>query len=350
MTVGNRSTYSAATHLPQGLIYPELVHGGMVETLVQNTQAFNGASRNAIRLVSNRTRGDYAQESFWGLISSLVSRRDPNSTSAATALAVPKAEMISIKINRKVGPVDQTLDSFRKLGQGGTQADPEALSFLLGTQIAKAMQVDQLDAALRSTTAALANQSAVLRDISAGGSPAAGRTITTNDLVDALAKKGDAASRVVCWVMHSKPFFDLVKNQITANIDGVSNFVVANASPITLNRPVIVTDSAGLTYTETGTSPNRTGYYTLGLDENGVVVEDTEEDLFHSEIISGLENLVVRLQGEYAYNMTVKGFKYNLTTSPMSINPTDAQLSTGSNWTKVVTSNKDLAGVILQSH
>lgn len=349
MAVGTRSTYAGATHLPQGLIYPELVHGGMVETLVQNTQAFNGASRGALRLVSNRKRGDYSQESFWGLIANLVSRRDPNSSAAATSLVVPKAEQISIKVNRKVGPVDQTLDSFRKLGQGGQSVDFEALSFLLGTQIAKAMQVDQLDAALRATAAALSAQAAVTRDISAGGSPSAGRTVTTLDLVDALAKKGDAANRIVCWVMHSKPFYDLVKNQITANIDGISNFAIAQASPVTLNRPVLVTDSAGLTFTEGSTSPNSTGYYTLGLDENGVVVEDTEEELFHSEIITGLENLVVRLQGEYAYNLTVRGFKFNLTTSPMAINPTDAQVGTGSNWTKVMTSNKDLAGVVLMS-
>jgi len=346
MAQGKRSDWASATHLPQGLIYPELVHGGLVETLVQNTAAFNAASRNAIRLVSSRKRGDYAQESFWGLISSLVSRRDPNSVSAATGLVVPKAEQISIKVNRKVGPVDQTLDSFRKLGQSG---DTQVLSFLLGTQIAKAIQVDQLDAALRATAAALAAQSAVTVDRSAGASPTAGSTITTDALVQALAKKGDAASRVVTWVMHSKPYFDLVRSQITANIDGVSNFVVASASPVTLNRPVLITDSAGLTFVEGSTSPNSTGYYTLGLDENGVVVEDTEEELFQTDIITGLENIIVRLQGEYAYNLTVKGFKYNLQTSPMSINPTDAQIGTGSNWTKVMTSNKDLAGVVLMT-
>ena len=33
---------------------------------------------------------------------------------------------------------------------------------------------------------------------------------------------------------------------ISANIDGISNFNVANAAPVTLNRPVLVTDSASL--------------------------------------------------------------------------------------------------------
>jgi hypothetical protein len=348
MAIGTRSNWAAGSHLPQGLIYPELVHGGIVETLVQETGLFNAGSRNAIRLVTNRQRGDYSQESFWGLISNLVSRRDPNSSSGATSLVVPKAELISIKVNRKVGPIDQTLDSFRKLGQGDQL---EALSFLLGTQIAKAMLVDQLDSALRAVTAAISGQSGLVRDISIGGSPAAGRTLTTTDLVDALAKMGDAANRITCWVMHSKQYFDLVKYQINPanNGDPVANTVVMAASPLTLNRPVLVTDSAALQYADTDASPiTTTNYFVAGLVQDSVVVEDSEDELMYSDVITGLENIVVRLQGEFAYNLGVKGFKFNLGSSPMAINPTNAQLASSSNWTKAMTSNKDLAGVLLR--
>lgn len=348
MTTGTRATWASASHLPQGLIYPDLVHGGMVETLVQETGVFNTGSRNTIRLVTNRTRGDYSQESFWGLIANLVSRRDPNSTSAATALAVPKAELIKIKVNRKVGPIDQTLDSFRKVGD---PANLQALSFLLGTQIAKAMLVDQVDCALRAVTAALAGQSANTLDKSIGGSPTAGKTLTTAILVEALAKMGDAANRVVCWVMHSKQYFDLVQYQTNPsnNGDPVANAVVMGGTPATLGRPVIITDSAGLQYADTDASPQTTvNYFVLGLVADAVTVEDSEEELFHTEIVSGLENLVLRMQGEFAYNLGCKGFKFNLGTSPMAINPTNAQLATSSNWTKAVTSGKDLSGVVIR--
>lgn len=54
MAEGTRQLWAASGRLPEGLIYPELVHGGMVETLVQNTDAFNAASRNTIRLVTDR--------------------------------------------------------------------------------------------------------------------------------------------------------------------------------------------------------------------------------------------------------------------------------------------------------
>jgi hypothetical protein len=343
MATGTRATWASATHLPQGLIYPELVHGGMVETLVQNTAAFNGQSRNTIRLVTQRRLGDYAQESFWGLIDSLVSRRDPDSTSGATGLVVPKDEHISVKVNRKIGPIDQTFDSFRKVQQQGA-GNLQVLSFLLGEQIAKAVQVDQLEAGLRSLVAALSGQTAVYEQTN-GTSP--GGIITTNKLVDTLARFGDAADRIDLWVMHSKVYYDLVKNQISANIDGVSNFNVAQATPVTLNRPVLITDSESLKIFGGSPVTAVTGYHTLGLSMNACVLEDSEEEMMYSDVITGNENIIARLQGEFAYNIGLKGFKWDVTNG--GVNPANAALATSTNWDPVMNSSKDFAGVILST-
>lgn len=342
MATGTRASWAGATHLPQGLIYPELVHSGMVETLVQNTDAFNTASLNAIRLLTARRSGDYAQESFFKNISSLISRRlvaNSPDNPAVTASQLPLDEHISIKLNRRIGPVDQTLDSFRKLGNN---ADLEVLSMTLGQQVAKAIQVDQLDAALRSVSAALLGQAALKVDADAV-SPS---LVTTDDMVDALAKFGDAANRIVVWVMHSKTFFDLVKHQIGQKIDGVSNFNIFNAMPVTLNRPVLVTDSAALTGVD-ASSPQNTTYLTLGLTADAVVVEDSEEELLYTDIITGSENIVARMQGEFAYNVKCKGFKWDVSNG--GVNPSNTALATTTNWDKAMTSHKDLAGVVIES-
>ena len=138
----------------------------MVETLVQNTDAFNAASRNAIRLVTARRMGDFAQESFFKNVNNLVRRRTTNASPDNPAVAsnpVPVDENITVKLNRGIGPVDQTFDSFRKLGQN---PDLEVLSLLLGEQVAKALQVDQLGAALTSLQAALVNQATAFLDSS----------------------------------------------------------------------------------------------------------------------------------------------------------------------------------------
>ncbi len=333
MAEGTRQLFAASGRLPEGLIYPELVHGGMVETLVQNTDAFNAASRNAIRLVNARRRGDFAQESFIKNVSGLVNRRGvAGSPENATVSSnpVPMDEFVSVKVNRRVGPIDQTLDSFRKLGEN---ADLEVLSRKIGVQIAKAIQVNQLEAGLTSLTAAITNVAALTNTTS----PEA--LISTSRLVDGLANFGDAGSRIAIWVMHSKVYYDLVKDQIGANIDGISNFNVANAAPVTLNRPVLVTDSASLV--------NGSIYTTLGLTEDAVVLEDSEEESMMGDLITGKDNLVVRLQGEFAYNIGIRGCAWDVANG--GVNPDDTALGTGTNWDSVMDDDKDLPGVAIQS-
>ena len=63
--------------------------------------------------------------------------------------------------------------------------------------------------------------------------------------------------------------------------------------------------------------------------------------------VTGLENLVVRLQGEFAYNLGVKGFKWD--TANGGANPSDAAVGTGTNWDAAVSSYKDYAGIVIQS-
>lgn len=343
MPEGTRESFAGSGRLPEGIIYPELVHSGMSETLVQNTDAFNAASLNALRIVTNRQKGDFAQESFFKNVSNIVQRREVDVSPANPAVnstGVPIDEFVSVKLNRRIGPIDQTLDSFRKLGDN---PDMEVLSFLLGGQIAKAMQIEMLDTLIRSVTATILAQATLTNGIGGAPSPEAG-TLNTDHLVDGLALFGDAASRVKIWVMHSKPYYDLVKNQIAANIDGLSNFNVASATPVTLNRPVLVTDSPALI--DSSVSPEAQ-YITLGLTDNAAIAEDSEADMMHSEIITGNENLVARLQGEYAYNVGCKGAKWDVTNG--GVNPNDAALGTSTNWDSVMDNVKDLPGVAIYS-
>lgn len=342
MAEGTRESFAGVGRLAEGLIYPDLVHTGMVETLTQNTDAFNAESRGAIRLVTQMRQGDFHQESFFKNVSNLVNRREVNTSpanAAVTPSAVPGEELISVKLNRRIGPVDQTLDSFKKLGMN---ADYEVLSMLLGEQIAKAYQVEQLDAGLRSVAAAILGQASLVTD--GEGSPP--NTLDTIDLINGLANFGDAANRVVLWVMHSKAYYDLVKDQVTRNIDGVSNFNIASATPVTLNRPVLVTDSAALI--NTAVSPTRNQYYTLGLTADAVVMEDSEDPTLYTDVITGKQNLSVRLQGETAFNVSCKGFKWDVANG--GVNPNDTALATSTNWDSVMDSVKDLSGVLIKSY
>ena len=319
-------------------IYQEYLKSRAVETLQQQSNVFNAAVNNAIVMRTVEKPGDYEYESFFKDIANLISRRDNTSTSAATKLSMAQDEFIRVKLNRKIGPVDMARDAFRKWM--GKYSETE-FSGLLGTQIAVGQQLDMVNTALVAARAALVNVSsgALMYTVPSSG------TATTLSLVDTLSKFGDRADRIVAWVMHSKPYFDLTKQQITANITGVSNFNVQTGTPVTLNRPVLVTDSASLKVTSG--SPAVTDYYTLGLTANGALVEVTETNDVVVQDVTGLEVLMTRLQGEFAYNLGVKGFKYD--TSNGGINPSSAAVGTGSNWDKASTDDKSLAGVVLKS-
>lgn len=319
-------------------IYQEYLKTRAAETLQQQAEVFNAAVNGAIVLRTVEKPGDYEYESFFKDIANLITRRDNTSTGSATKLSMSQDEFIRVKLSRKIGPVDMARDAFRKWM--GRYSETE-FSGILGEQIAVAQQLDMANSALLAARASLVNVSsgALLNTVPSNGS------LNTTALIDTLAKFGDRADRIVAWVMHSKPYYDLTKNQVTSNITGVSNFNVQTGTPITLNRPVLVTDSDSLKITSG--SPAVTDYYTLGLTANGVLCEVTETNDVVVDDVTGLEVLMTRLQGEFAYNLGVKGFKYD--TANGGINPNATAVGTGSNWDKASTDDKSLAGVVCKS-
>lgn len=327
MTIGKASNFK---------IYHDEMRGGIVETLTQASNYFNSVG-GAITLSTVSRRGEYAKDSFFKNLSTIVSRRDTTSVSSAADLPMTMDEIISVKLNRKIGPVAQTYDAFAKMAMDMT---PQAFSVLLGGMIGKAMQVEMLNSGLRAARAALVQNSNVLHDMATG-------TLTTAGLVTGMSKFGDRAQDIVAWVMHSKNYFDLMAHQIgtSANGDIVSGVVVQSATPATLNRPVIVTDSDALLVAGGSGSGAYTDYHVLGLTANGIVLENTETERVVLDEVTGLENLVIRMQGEYAYNLGIKGYKYDVN---VGANPSDANVGTSTTWDKAVTSDKDVAGIIIQ--
>lgn len=319
MAIGKASDFS---------IYHDEFFAGMYESVVTNTRVFNEASNNALRLVPGTHEGHYQKESFLKRISSFVTRRDITSVSAATDLAMTMGENVRVKINRKIGPIAQTLDAWRKVGR-----DPSTMSLILGQMVGQEVLEDYVRTAIKAAAAAIrANTAMVVADT--------GAVITQANLAAGLAKFGDQASKILCWVMHSKPYFDLVSAQVTpaTTIAQIGALAVIEGSVPTLGRPVVVVDAPDLTFVDTTQD-----YVTLGLVEDGVLVIESEQREIVSDTVTGLENLVGRVQGEYAFSLGVKGFTWDVTNG--GANPADAAIATGTNWDQVATDDKQTAGV-----
>lgn len=320
MSIGTQSDF---------VIYNAQFWGGVVETLQQNTEAFNAASQNAVRLVTRSILGEYERESFLKSTASLISRRDITATTPVGDNKLTAGELIGVKVNRRLGPVTQSRDAFRKIG-----VSPEEFSFMLGQQSGPAIAIDYINLAVGSVRAAIQNQAALQYNATADTL----KTLNHTAMVGGMAKFGDRAARIVCWVMHSKNYFDLMAQQIADKLYEVAGATVYAGTIATFGKPVVVLDSPNL-FT---TGSTATTYDVLGLVENAVEVAESEERDIISQPVTGLENLVDRIQGEYAFNLRVKGCAYDTT---QGVNPLDATLLTAATWVKSVADNKEMPGI-----
>jgi hypothetical protein len=312
-------------------IYNDEYFAGLYETSPQSAEVFNEKSGGAFQIIpSSAEPGDYEKASFFKDIAGLIARRDDTSIAAATAVKPTMDEAIAVKVKRRVGPIEYSLDALSNAG-----VTPESYSFFLGQQVAKQRQLEMLSLGIRACVAALVNVGAtVLSDVSATD------RLTTVGLIDGRGLFGDAWSRFVAWVIHSKPSFDLVKDQIAASLDTFSGMILGKGTPSTLGLPYVMTDEAQLKASSL--------YYTLGLVPGAIMVKEGQNEVApFGTIITGLDSLVLRVQGEYEYSMAIKGFKYDITNGGR--NPADATVGTGTNWDQVATSIKDLAGIAIKT-
>jgi hypothetical protein len=312
------------------VIYQEQFYAGMTEVLAQNSNAFNGASNGTMIMDARQLKGDYEQESFFQAISALATRRDTTSTALAADTPMTQAELVAVKLNRKIGPIANTLDSIRKIA-----SDAAEFSFLLGQQIGKAISVDWANTSILAGYTALSGQASVINDQSATGTPTHGM------LVNTIAKLGDRGQDIGMWVMHSKSYYDLVGSAITTNIYDVGSIAIKEGNTPTLGRPTLVIDAPALL----NAVPAPDQYHIMGLTPGAIKATESEEREIVSETVTGLENLVLRIQGEYAFNVGVKGYAWDIAAG--GANPTDAALGTNTNWDLVASDIKDQAGVLL---
>ena len=309
-------------------VFSDTVDTVASELVAQQVDKFNAASRGGIVLRTASNRGDYASTLKYQKISGLIAERDVTSTAAVSALDLVRILEGSVKLARRIGPVNLMPSDYDWIMRA-----PEEAGATIAVQAAQDRMADMLNTAISGFVAATLNVGATLvNDMSTA-------TLTITGLADGAQKLGDASNKVVCWVMHSKSFNDLYKTAITgANV--LFTYGTVNIVGDPLGRPYIVTDSTSLI--------NSSDYYSLGLVSGGVVLEDNG-DMRSNTVVSNLtQNIAATYQGQYSYNLGLLGYKWD--ESNGGRNPVIASVATGSNWDKTATSVKDCAGVIVTAH
>lgn len=305
MPIGDKSDF---------VIYQEEFFSGAVETLEQNAAEVETGANGTIRMISINQKGEFEKSSFFKNVTNLTSRRDPTDTTAATSTLLEQGEQAAVKVNGKIGPVENTIDSFKKIGE-----DPSIMSFVLGQQFGVDIALDYINTGILAAATAMQTTPAMVHsDLTT--------TLNAEVLNDGLRKMGDRASRIRALVMHSTGFRNLIGNQILEKVTGISDVVIYGGSPGSLGRPIYVTDSEALIIDD-GVSAGVPSYITLALTEDAIVINQSEEQTVVTQLVTGLNNLVLRLQGEYAMSVRVKGHSYTGAAAP-----DDSVLGNGANW------------------
>ena len=316
-------------------VFSDFVYTVYTETLQQQVYLFNQASDNAIRLVAGDNVGDFNNEVMFAEIENLVKRRNAYGTADATTLNLGQKDIVSVKVGGYAGPVDMSAGQWDWI-----QMDPEAAALALAEQLAKASLRDKLNTGLGAAYAALVQNSAVTYDATGTSDSKA----SLRNLARASAKFGDSSDRIRAWVMHSVPAFDLLDKAIE-NSNSLFTFDSIRIYRDAVGRPIVVTDAPQLV-TSVSTPAPKTTYHVLGLQGDGLRIEDNGDFRFNTDARNGKENIQETYQAQWSYNVRVRGYAWDTANGGKS--PAAAALTTSTNWDKVATSDKEVAGVVLE--
>lgn len=309
----NRQTWTAAT-----------------EKATQEINKFNSQSGGIISLSAKPFEGDFDIETSFKIISGLVRHRDvDNGTNTIRSARLSQLKNVAVKI--AAGTPEMLWEPAH---YAWVQKDPGIAAVVLGEQLAQGMLADMLNTAIKAGVSAIKGNTALVEK--ADTAPLNFKVMTKG-----AARFGDRASSIAGWVMHSGALSQLHQNAL-ANSERLFSYDSVNVFRDPFGRILVVTDSPDLMYDDSGVK-----YNTLGLTEGGITVA-TQND-FNSVIVpkTGLENIASAYQAEWSYGLSVKGYSWD--TASGGKNPNAGTLATPTNWDKVVTSDKDTAGVLLQT-
>lgn len=315
-------------------VFSETAYKAMTEIVAQQVDLFNAASRGTIVLSPAANQGDYSDKAFFGKISGLVRRRDAYGSGAVAAKNLAHLVDTMVKIAAGTPPVALDPGQFKWI-----QLNPQVAGAALGQQLAKDMLADMLNIGGAAAYAALSGQAADIQYDGTGDTP---DTLSPAILNLAASKFGDRSSEIVAWLVHSYNLHNFYANAI-ANTAQLFTYGTVNVMGDPFGRVFVVSDIPALF---TAGSPNIG--YTLGLTAGAINIEQNSDYTENITTTNGDENIGRSFQAEWSYNLGIKGFAWDKANGGKS--PNDAALVTATNWDKIVTSKKDLAGVIAKTN
>jgi hypothetical protein len=293
-------------------------------TLQQQVNIFNGATRNALGLSSMLFTGDGKDLAAFENLSSLVGNRDPSSTAAQTEHALAELLGGQVKVGWGMPNISYTDSSF-----DWTNRDPREAGTLFGNAVAEGAMAYMLNSALYSLVAAVD-----AADVTYDGTAAVANLEALNL---GAGKFGDRQGDIAVWIMHSKSQTD-VYGQALANSNRLFNFGNIRVIEDGHGRPLVMTDSDALHFDNVGTE----NYHQLGLVAGAASVMEQGDRRFYQVTTLDEVNPKELLTATGSFGIGLKGYKWNTAVAK----PDDAAIALTANWPRITDVGlKDTAGV-----
>lgn len=194
------------------IVFNEQVQLVATEVVDQEVALFNEASLGTIGIADEAHIGDFIEEAYYKIISSLINRRDAYGDAEVDDSPITQIKDIAVKVDGRVGPIIWTSEQFRRLGKSQEEA-----GLVIGEQAAKAMIQDYLNSAAVCLVAALeafdhraktSGETSLILDRST-------QLVSLAALNQTASLFGDRSQTIIVWLMHSKVWHDLIGEAIT---------------------------------------------------------------------------------------------------------------------------------------
>ena len=308
-------------------VYDTEIYTTTIELLGQKLEAFNAASGGAIVLNTNAWRGNYTKEAFFQSISGAQRRVDRNAAiGAQAATQLSQGEFIGVKVAGGFGPV-----TFEPGQMSYLLENPASAIMVIAEGFSDALLADQLNTAVGCGVAAVENVAALVNDVSATAG------LSQQALNKGHYKFGDMSGMLICDVMHSSGSESLTDKALA---NGEQLFVSSNVTVISILGKIIVVSDIPALYVA-GT-PNKTKV--LSITAGGIVVSNSGDIITNMDTTNGQTRIETTWQADYTFGLSLKGYAWDVANGGAS--PLDAELFTGTNWDKAVSSNKHTLGTL----
>ena len=299
-----------------------------VERLSQNVDAFNAASNGGILLSSPNNVGDFVDQIMFGQMEKTERRTRANGEGTEATIEVPQVNATRITVYGRFGPYHWNAQDPAWQGM----ADSAVVNALSG-QVASNIMKDQINTLTSAAIGAITEAADTVSDISA--SVDAAGAISLPALNNTLALLGDASMGVACICMNGVSWHLLVGDAIS-NSNSLFDYDGIRVQDF-MGKPYVVYDAPAFTV-------STTDYHILALNPAGATTENQGSPVIAMTEKTG-ENITRQFQGDYSYQLGLKGMAYGGTADP-----SDAELATGSNRTAVYTSAKAGVGALLTAN